>query len=410
MTMNNETRGPFFSIVIPTFNRSRLVTFAVESILRQTFGDFEIVVCDNCSADDTPDVVAGIRDPRVRYVRTPEHCVIADSWEFARSQAVGRFVLMLSDDDALVPSALETLAHESRRHDADFLFCGVAEYRDTSFPGEGRNSVSCPPFSGVRRLVPKDEFLRPLFAFKVRFNMHPSAFAFNRVLADRVANRCGRFFQTNGVEYCAWTLAATLAERRVYVDAPLCICGRTGASWGSNIALANPGQERIQQFIADVDHEHKHAPLKNFTMCNLWAEGVLTARKLLAMELGAYDFDEAEYLRGTMAELSRRQSLGVDVTNEMRELREYVGKWPSLARQLASVRGAKPVSWRHRLARVGGPAIRAVRKVVGSSGARKVRNGDVRSGFAVYGDEFGFHTIVECADFVDAIVTRRQVR
>ena len=104
---------PFFSIVIPTYNRSRLVTYAIDSVLKQTFGDFEIVVCDNGSADDTPDVVRRITDPRVRYVRTPRHMVIADNWEFARSHARGRMVLMLSDDDALVR---RLRAYRSARH------------------------------------------------------------------------------------------------------------------------------------------------------------------------------------------------------------------------------------------------------------------------------------------------------
>ena len=47
---------PFFSIVIPTFNRSDLFPYAVRSILNQTFEDFEIIISDNCSADDTPQV------------------------------------------------------------------------------------------------------------------------------------------------------------------------------------------------------------------------------------------------------------------------------------------------------------------------------------------------------------------
>jgi glycosyltransferase involved in cell wall biosynthesis len=407
-TMNeNQIRTPVFSVVIPTFNRSRLVAYAVDSILKQTFDDVEIVVCDNCSIDDTREVVGRIADPRVRYVRTPEHWVIADSWEFARSQAIGKFIVMLSDDDALVPTALETFARETRRHDADFLFCGVAEYRDDSFPGPGRNTLSCPPFSGSSRLVPAEEFLRPLFSFKGRFNMHPSAFVFAAALADLVASRCGRFFQTNGVEYCAWPLSAALARRIVYIDAPLCICGRTGASWGSNLALANPGQDRIEAFIADVERQPKCAPLTNFTMCNLWADGVLTAKKLLPVELGGYEFDEALYLRATMRELSRRRSLGVNVEREMRELSEYVRRWPSLSREMASTAEGRDTLWRpvrSLVAAVGARALR--RRVRASRNARKVNRGEVASGFQVSGGDFGFHGIVGCAQFLGGVVGR----
>ncbi len=87
---------PFFSIVIPTYNRSNLFPLAVRSILRQTFEDFEVIVSDNWSTDDTPEVARQFTDPRVKYVRTPRHLVIADSWEFARRPGDGK-----ADHDAL---------------------------------------------------------------------------------------------------------------------------------------------------------------------------------------------------------------------------------------------------------------------------------------------------------------------
>src|SRR5262245_48882987 len=110
---------PFFSIVIPTYNRSNLFPLAVRSLLAQTFEDFEIVISDNCSTDDTPQVARRFSDKRVRYVRTPQHYVIADSWEYGRRQAIGKFIIALSDDDAFVNSALERFAEVATRCDAD---------------------------------------------------------------------------------------------------------------------------------------------------------------------------------------------------------------------------------------------------------------------------------------------------
>ncbi|MEE2959171.1 MAG: glycosyltransferase [Myxococcota bacterium] len=59
---------PFFTIVLPTRNRADLVlNSALPTILNQTFGDFEVVVCDNFSSDDTQERVEALGDPRVRY-------------------------------------------------------------------------------------------------------------------------------------------------------------------------------------------------------------------------------------------------------------------------------------------------------------------------------------------------------
>ena len=407
---------PFFSIVIPTFNRSELFPYAVRSILKQSFEDYEIIVSDNFPGDDTPQVAKQFTDARFKYVQTPRHFTIADAWEFARSHASGKFVMMLSDDDALVRSALERFAHESTHHDADFLFSSVAEYRDASYPGADRNSVDCPSFSGSSRVVHADEFIRPLFAFRLKFNMHPSAFVFPKKIADHVKECTGRFFWTNGVEYSAWPITAVFAKRIVYIDSPLTILGRTGKSWGSNIALCNPGKERIQEFIKDIDHQRKHAPLNNFTMCNLMAEGMLTAKNLFPKEFEGYEFDESKYLQSTMAELRRREAIGVDVSEEIAETLRYATKYPSLREKLNGLRVPRETSGSDGLAK-------RLRSIIGDLGARRVRErirthqlaerleqGEAHSGFRASGNDFGFHDILGCTEFLTRnIVSAEQI-
>jgi glycosyltransferase involved in cell wall biosynthesis len=399
-------KTPFFSIVIPTFNRSDLFPYAVRSILKQTFDDFEIIVCDNFSDDATPEAAKQFTDSRFKYVQTPRHFVIADSWEFARSHATGELILMLSDDDALVTTALERFDYESKCHNADFLFCKPAQYRDLSYPGPEQNSIDCPPFSGASRVVSVEDFIGPLFSFRLKFEMHPSAFIFSKAIADFVANRTGRFFWTNGVEYSAWPIAAAFSKKIVHIDAPLVIVGRTGKSWGSNIALCNPGKERIQEFIKDVDHERKHAPLNNFTMCNLMAEGMLTAKSLFPGEFESYKFDELEYLSKTLAELRKRKALGVDVSTEMDDLRRYAAKYPIFTQEFGGVESARISAGAERLTT-------RLRSVIGNLGARTLRRrirasqlahrlerGAVQSGFCASGEDFGFSDVLGCAEFL----------
>ena len=395
---------PFFSIVIPTFNRSDLFPYAVRSILKQTFEDFEIIISDNCSTDSTRQVAKQFEDPRFKYIKTPQHFTIADSWEFARSHAVGKLIFMLSDDDALLPAALERFAHESRYHDADFMFCTPAYYRDLSYPGPDRNSVDCPSFSGASRVVQAEEFVRPLFLFRQKFDMHPSAFAFAKTIADLVVTRIGRFFWTNGVEYSAWPIAASFAKKIVRIDAPLIIVGRTAKSWGSNIKLCNPGKERIQQFINDVDHERKHAPLNNFTMCNLMAEGMLTAKNLFPKEFRAYEFDEVCYLRSSLAEMRTRQSLGVDVTEEIRDAIDYAAKYPGLEEEFRAPpeRVEKGTLKRRIRSKIGDLGARTVReRIAVYQLTQKLEQGGARSGFRALGKDFNFSNILGCVDFLE---------
>lgn len=98
---------PFFSVVMPTRNRSTLLPLAVESVLAQSFTDFELIISDNFSNDQTPEVIDSFRDDRIRAFRTESSLSIGDSYSFAQSQARGEFVVLASDDDALTPVLLE---------------------------------------------------------------------------------------------------------------------------------------------------------------------------------------------------------------------------------------------------------------------------------------------------------------
>ncbi|MGE3274330.1 MAG: glycosyltransferase family 2 protein [Vicinamibacterales bacterium] len=106
--------APFFTIAIPTKNRPLHLRDAVQSVLAQTFRDFEVVVCDNSDAgeaDETAAVAAGFEDARVRYVRTGGTLSMPDNWEHAVSAARGEFVSILTDRSVLRRDAL-ALVHE----------------------------------------------------------------------------------------------------------------------------------------------------------------------------------------------------------------------------------------------------------------------------------------------------------
>jgi hypothetical protein len=312
--------------------------------------------------------------------------------------------MMLSDDDTLVDGALEHFQEEASRYDAEFLFSRVVEYYDKSFPGSARNSVNCPGFSGLSRRVPVQEFVAPFCAFQPKFHLHPSAFAFSKSVADIIAQRTGRYFWTNGVEYSAWLSTALFAKAIVYIDLPLTIKGHASKSWTTNISLTNQGNDQIQKLIKDVDQTHKYTPLNNFTMCNLMAEGILLAKTQFREELAAYEFDEVNYLRKTVAELRRRSALGVDVSAEMKDALGYSQRYPSLMKELSQRESVATRLFRRLrsiAADLGGRTLR--RRMNAYQLTRKLKRGPMRDGFVAYGEDFGFNDILECGAFLNSV-------
>jgi glycosyltransferase involved in cell wall biosynthesis len=109
---------PAVTVIIPTFNRATLLPKAVESVLKQTYQDFEILLIDDASSDATPTVCRGFSDPRVRYIRHRENRGIAGARNTGVSNARGRFIAFLDDDDEWLPQKLsrqvEVLENSSR--------------------------------------------------------------------------------------------------------------------------------------------------------------------------------------------------------------------------------------------------------------------------------------------------------
>ena len=96
---------PTVSVVIPTYNTANLLPDAVESVLTQTYRDFELIVVDDGSTDETPEVMGGYTDD-VRYIRK-ENGGSASARNRGIREATGQYVALLDADDLWLPEKLE---------------------------------------------------------------------------------------------------------------------------------------------------------------------------------------------------------------------------------------------------------------------------------------------------------------
>ena len=101
--------SPFFSIIIPLYNREKTISKAIESVLNQTFQDFELIVVDDCSSDNSTQIVQSFQllDSRIKYQKNEmnqERCISRNNGiQIAR----GNYICFLDSDDYHLPSHLE---------------------------------------------------------------------------------------------------------------------------------------------------------------------------------------------------------------------------------------------------------------------------------------------------------------
>lgn len=100
---------PLVSIIMPSWNVERFIEETIHSVQAQTFGDWELLIADDCSTDRTPAIVAeiGARDPRVKLIRMPENGGPALARQASIDQAQGRYLAFLDSDDLWLPAKLK---------------------------------------------------------------------------------------------------------------------------------------------------------------------------------------------------------------------------------------------------------------------------------------------------------------
>lgn len=100
---------PLVSVIMPTYNAEGFVAESIESVLRQTYGNWELIVTDDCSSDHTPDIVQSYsqKDSRIDFVIAQQHSGIAGTRNQCLARVKGRFIAFLDNDDLWYPEKLE---------------------------------------------------------------------------------------------------------------------------------------------------------------------------------------------------------------------------------------------------------------------------------------------------------------
>ncbi|MFP4578033.1 MAG: glycosyltransferase family 2 protein, partial [Coleofasciculus sp.] len=110
------------SVCIPTYNRANYLVESVNSVLSQTYKDFELIICDDGSTDDTPTVVSQWNDARIRYIRHAKNIGRSKNMRSGFDTAQGNYFIKFDDDDALTPEFLaKTVAVLEAEPTVDFV-------------------------------------------------------------------------------------------------------------------------------------------------------------------------------------------------------------------------------------------------------------------------------------------------
>lgn len=123
------------SIIMPSYNTGRFIKETIESVLAQTYTNWELLIVDDCSTDDTDEVVgAYLSDERIRYFKNETNSGAAISRNRALREAKGKWIAFLDSDDLWEPEKLQKQISFMKENDYHFSYTNYVEIDEESKP------------------------------------------------------------------------------------------------------------------------------------------------------------------------------------------------------------------------------------------------------------------------------------
>jgi glycosyltransferase involved in cell wall biosynthesis len=169
--MNNSI--PYFSVIIPTYNRGHLIYKSIESLLNQTFLDFELIIIDDASTDNTEEVISLIKDDRIHYYKNnknEERCV---SRNLGIEKSKGKYICFLDSDDYHLSTHLERIYQEITKFSEPIGFFFVNAW-DEDINGN-KSERCCPDYEKMDG-----------YTYFLHYTVNPQRWAVNRSIFESI--------------------------------------------------------------------------------------------------------------------------------------------------------------------------------------------------------------------------------
>jgi hypothetical protein len=252
------------SICIPTRERVEYLRESLATVVAIDDSELEIIVSDNASADDTRAVVERIVDPRITYVNTGKRLSMRQNFENAVSLATGEYVIIIGDDDAMVPGQFAFLRHllETRRPECLSWRSRYYLWPDKSQPdGGGRLKLSRNQCFGPLTAHPSAGIIASVAASTLGgHGVVPMIYhgAARRDVLERLKERTGGVFLSSVPDVYFQVAANAVAGEVLFAEHPFSIQAISPKSTGYSARFAQAGQDSA---VADFSREADADPV-----------------------------------------------------------------------------------------------------------------------------------------------------
>lgn len=246
-----------FTIAIPTRNRAKLLPCALKSALSQDYDDYEIVVSNNSSEDNTEEVVSQFMGNKVRYIKTDYPMSMVDHWNFLLDKVSCEWVYYLCDDDALAPFTLSYMDRIIQQYPQIAIFrMATMIYFYPDLEADKANTLIIPRIVNRQTdIIDSQDFLSETYRYIDGALPNVENSFINRGLLHEIKRKYGKVFFNWAPDVSNGLLMLANSSHYAYVYKPMRVLGRNLASYGLG-SLRNP--QKIYEGLSEFDDWKGH--------------------------------------------------------------------------------------------------------------------------------------------------------
>ena len=241
-------RLPAISVCIPTYNGAKYIAQTIESILNQTFTDFEVIVSDDGSSDNTLEIVGSFNDPRIVRIDRLSKVGAEANWNNAVATASASLVKLVCQDDLLYPQCLEVEVQTmSRSENQDVSFC--FHLRDFVTPNSRKLIARRVGYSNLQKYSKTD-----ILTKVVRSGGNPIGEPMAVTMRKLSLNSAGKFRGDYVIDLDMWSKLSDQGSA-LFIEQHLSAFRISKTSWTSNLKKSQLSSVRALSKKLQIDSD-----------------------------------------------------------------------------------------------------------------------------------------------------------
>lgn len=231
-----EELQPFFSIVIPTRNRHEMLFYSIKTILQQSFTNYELIICDNNSSQETQEVASSFDSEKIKYIRSNQSISMTENWELAVSHAAGKYIAVIADNDGFIDGSLTFLFKLLQKRD----FPEVIRWEKNEFIwpdiGTEQNNQLVLRTNPRAEVLNSNDIILNVLAGEMKFQMLPMIYnsIISISLIKKIKAETGRVFNSISPDLYTGFSFSYLSKSYLSINIPITVGGTSAKSNGLN--------------------------------------------------------------------------------------------------------------------------------------------------------------------------------